>query len=226
MTGAPHTATAWRHEPGLVGRTVEAVIGPLQEQYVEDYASSAVSRLAQLRRGAGKAPEDVPELFGLSGLEGLYEHGPLSLKKERRATLAVHTAVTLYALHQQSQRSQRMHQRGYGLGATVRMLMPPKEIDESLRMRLVRIGTAQSMPLCSDRLRQVVLLLRRHGVPLDYVLLADQLERVQDPRSSAGVRQEWGRDFHAWRPREDDKTRSDKATGPASDPTAPSTADR
>ncbi|MBB1255661.1 type I-E CRISPR-associated protein Cse2/CasB [Streptomyces alkaliterrae] len=194
------TPAPWRREPGLVGRTVEAFLSPLQDAYLRD-TPSAVARLAQLRRGAGKAPEEVPELYGLTGTEGLYAQGPFADEKtEQRATVAVHTAVTLYALHQQSQRSRRMHRTGYELGAAVRMLMPSGEIDEPLRRRFVRVGTATSEAIRADRLRELVLLLRRQEVPLDYAFLADQLAQVQVPQLAPRVRQQWGRGFHAWRP--------------------------
>lgn len=197
------TATTWQYEPQLVGRTVQALVGPLQQQYLKD-TPSAVARLAQLRRGAGKAPEEVPELYGLTGTEKLYDEGPLRGKDEERATYALHMAVTLHALHQQSQRSKPMHRPGYELGAAVRMLMPPGEINEPLRVRFVRVGTATSAGVLAYRLREIVLLLRRESIPLDYAMLADQLERVLDPRRAPQVRQEWGRGFHAWRRKKDE----------------------
>jgi CRISPR system Cascade subunit CasB len=123
---------------------------------------------------------------------------------------ALHLAVTLWALHQQSHRTMDMHSTGYGLGRAVRVLMsktaPAAEgagaaksapaLDEPLRRRFVRVGTAASLEVLGQRLREIVLLLRKSEVPLDYALLADQLYRWQLDSAQAGVRREWGRDFH------------------------------
>lgn len=139
-----------------------------------------------------------------------------------RAEEALHLTVTLWALHQQSHREVDMHVTGRGLGQAVRALMTPgaakadqkadqaretkgggggattpePELNEPLRRRFVRVGTAGSLDVLAQRLREIVLLLRRDAVPLDYGLLADQLYRWQEPIFTAAVRREWGRDFH------------------------------
>src|SRR5690606_4758821 len=113
---------------------------------------------------------------------------------------AVHMAVTLYALHQQSQRTRRMHVPGIELGTAVRQLMPQNRIDEPVRMRFVRVGTAATPDLLVDRLREVVSLLRRGQIPLDYGLLAARLLRLQQRGGMREVRQIWGRSFDAGRP--------------------------
>lgn len=141
--------------------------------------------LAQLRRGAGKTPDQVPELWGLTGTEALYAQGPMEEGQAAQAETAVHLAVTLYALHQQSQRSRRMHVPGIEIGAAVRQLMPPTGIDEAVRKRFVRVGTAATPGLLAVRLREVVTLLRREEIPLDYALLADRLYQAQQPGECA-----------------------------------------
>jgi CRISPR system Cascade subunit CasB len=136
-----------------------------------------------------------------------------------RAEEALHLAVTLWALHQQSHREADMHRGGLGLGRAVRVLMIPSsgnaqsaletrrgvdggtakiepELNEPLRRRFVRVGTASSLDMLAQRLREIILLLRKDAIPLDYGLLADQLYRWQRPALSAEVRREWGRDFH------------------------------
>ncbi|MGW7349928.1 type I-E CRISPR-associated protein Cse2/CasB [Streptomyces sp. NPDC054784] len=218
-TDPPAVASPRRgpYEPGHVGRTVRDFLLPLQKGYLKDEAWT-VARLAQLRRGAGKAPEEVPELFGLTGTEKLYTGEKWEWDREHAPT-AVHLAVTLYALHQQSQRAHPMNVAGHGLGGAVRALMPPGEIDEPIRRRFVRTAGASSANVLAYRLRELVLLLRRAGQPLDYVRLADQIERALDPDRRLRVRQEWGRDFHSWRPpRNTDHTPpSDDGGTPATD---------
>ena len=183
----------------LVHQVVGEFVSELQEGYLRD-ASAAVGRLAQLRRGAGKLPQDVPELWGLTGAERLYQEQSLSEVQATRAEAAAFLAVTLFALHQQSRPNQRMHGSGVELGAAVRRLMPRGEIDEPIRRRFVRVGTAGSLETLAYRLREIVSLLRRESIPLDYALLARQLYQAHTPEGLERVRQQWGRSFHNYRP--------------------------
>lgn len=202
-SGPTPTAVRWDvYEPGPAGRTVRECLEPIQRGYVWNDEAWAVARLAQLRRGAGKAPEEVPELFGLIDMEALYTPEG-RVRGCRHGPAAVHLAVTLYALHQQSRRTDPMHVPGRRFGGAVRALMPEGKIDETLRRRFVRVTGATSANVLAYRLRELVLLLRRAGKPLDYARLADQIEKVLDPARRLRARQEWGREFHAWRPPKD-----------------------
>ncbi|GAA3750289.1 type I-E CRISPR-associated protein Cse2/CasB [Salinactinospora qingdaonensis] len=204
-----------------VGAFVDTRVEELQKGYLKD-KSEAVGILARLRRGAGKPIEDVPELWGLALDADLYsipakrkgESEEHREKRTRAAEFAAHTALTLYATHQQSHRTERMHRAGYDLGGAVRRLMPTTEIDEPLRRRFVEVGTATNLRSLAERLREIVTLLRRDAVPLDYGRLADQLYLVaqefygvpsqrQDGRKEGmkEVRLSWGRGFQAYRPK-------------------------
>lgn len=183
----------------VVGEVAGAFIADLQRGYLAD-RSSAVAALAQLRRGAGKVPEDVPELWGVSGTEELLNRQDWSEREKARAEAAHFLAVTLYALHQQSRINQGMHRRGAELGTAVRQLMPGGDIDEPIRRRFVRLGTATTGDALADRLRGIVSLLRRESIPLDYDLLAGQLYQAQVPDGMREVRRRWGRSFHSYRP--------------------------
>ncbi|HEY3685213.1 MAG TPA: type I-E CRISPR-associated protein Cse2/CasB [Streptosporangiaceae bacterium] len=216
----------------LVRTTAGAYIARLQKGYLATpQRPVAVARLAQLRRGAGKLPVDVPGLWGLTGLDLFYDAAArdfpdqdLPSRTLERAETALFLAITLHALHQQSQHDAGMHRSGVGLGQAVRRLMPPADIDEPLRRRFVRVGTAETLDTLAYRLREIVSLLRRGAkrptgrvpVPLDYALLAEQLYRYPDPDGARSVRAEWGRSFHAFRPEPDDGANSDT---PADDDT-------
>ncbi|WP_328335823.1 MULTISPECIES: type I-E CRISPR-associated protein Cse2/CasB [unclassified Streptomyces] len=197
---------------------VEALTGelivPLQSGYLGDQ-SFAVGALARLRRGAGKEFSQVPDLWGLVDTGGLHTTPgegvwPLSEVELTRGEDALHVALTLWALHQQS-RGTPMHRTHAssslrGLGAGVRALMPPgkagdtTEAGEAVRKRLVRSGTAPGLTVLSQRLRDIVVLLRGRAIPLDYAQLAGQLYRWQEPGGRDVVRREWGRSFHSYRP--------------------------
>ncbi|MFI9462428.1 type I-E CRISPR-associated protein Cse2/CasB [Streptomyces xiamenensis] len=205
------------------------IIVPLQSGYLAD-RPDAVATLARLRRGAGKPPEDVPDLWGLVDTGALYEDLPPGTRPAtqgaetalERAENALHVALTLWALHQQSRR-EGMHRRDEparpaGLGAAVRRLMPGQDIDEPLRRRLVRAGNAPDLTTLAQRLRDIVPLLRPADIALDYALLAHQLYRWQQTGGREEVRRAWGRSFHTHRTREGD---GDPPTDSAGSPGTP-----
>lgn len=208
MTSPPAPAPAIRRPPlGFVGNTTDRHISRLQRGYLAD-RSDAVAALARLRRGIGKAAGETADLWGVTGTEPLhdaYVRGLFTEEAMGKAEEAVHAAVTLWALHQQSHHQTRMHQRqGLELGAAVRRLHPGTEIDEPTRKRFVRVGTAATPVVLAGRLRDLVLLFRRAAVPLDYGLLADQLYDWQQPGGPQRIRRSWGRSYLvAYRPSSD-----------------------
>ncbi|MGW1281112.1 type I-E CRISPR-associated protein Cse2/CasB [Streptomyces tsukubensis] len=205
-SSAAETGTGERTEERVRNLT-RALISEKQRGFLAD-RPSAVAALARLRRGAGKQIAQVPDLWGL------VDTGPLAEVPEgrrrpteaelTRAEDAVHVAVTLWALHQQS-RGTAMHRLGSraeprGLGTAARALMRPGDIDEPVRKRFVRAGTAPTLSVLAQRLREIVLLLRGADIPLDYGLLAEQLYLWQSPGGQETVRRAWGRSFHSYRP--------------------------
>ncbi|MFQ6144588.1 type I-E CRISPR-associated protein Cse2/CasB [Streptomyces seoulensis] len=207
-------------------------ISAWQRGYLAD-EPSAVAALARLRRGAGRPAGQLPDLWALIDTGALHETAdgarPLSERERERAEDALHVACTLYALHQQSRRT-GMYQpdqpgRSRGLGAAVRRLMKPGEIDAPAHKRLVRAGTAADLPACAQRLRDIVVLLRQSDIELDHALLAGQLYTWQWPGGADTVRREWGRSFHTRHDKPVDSTapagRAD--TAPDGDTTARTT---
>ena len=159
--------------------------------------------LANLRRGAGRVPGELPELWGefLGDLpEELYgsERGP------SRAEWAVYTALTLFALHQQghdpTQERERMNQENVGLGAAAaKIALADGGGDEALervRRRFNIAATADSMDKLSWHLRRLVQLMSGKSIALDYARLAGDLYCYQIPSMRDKVRLEWGRDFY------------------------------
>ncbi|MEV5433087.1 type I-E CRISPR-associated protein Cse2/CasB [Streptomyces sp. NPDC052701] len=215
-----------------------STVSRLQSGYRRDDAA-AVAAVARLRREAGRDLYTSPSSWGLEYLEDLARlreqrrqedrsgsdpSRHLSHKirlwqeqREEREERAVHLAVTLWALHQQSIRDHPMHLAGWSLGRAVRRLADGKtgvqdeparpsandqaadrrmDANSPIRTRFVRIGTSVDFDMLSRRLREMVLLLRNARIPLDYGLLAEQLYRWQDEASQGSVRRSWGRDFH------------------------------
>lgn len=208
-------STPPRSKLGIVGTIAFQHVTGLQGAFLRE-DPHAVAALARLRRGAGKPAFMVQDLWGLTGMEELATALDTLTGSERRffdidhAEEALNLAVTLWALHQQSQHGKGMHklpwrekgkqERRQGLGTAVRELMRATtggtEVDEPLRKRFVRVAGATSLNAFAQRLRDIVLLLRREAIPLDYGLLADQIYRWQSAAGRADVHREWGRDFH------------------------------
>lgn len=185
-----------------VGRFVNARVTQLQNGYLKR-RPAAVAALAQLRRGVGKPVGAIAELWQLT-LEGV----PLPPRYGDQATTnerAAHTALTLYALHQQS-RSEPMHRPGQSIGAAARILARRSPSSEATRRRFEALGTATTFEEVSHHARGLISQFRTLGIPLDYGQFADQLVGLLHPASADRVRLSWGRDFY--RPSADELTTS------------------
>ena len=154
--------------------------------------------LAQLRRGVGRAPGSLPEIWGVT-LEGI----PDTVEARQRARLetAVHVALTHYALHQQAQ-DLPMHVQQRSFGAAIRALAenqtaPGQDVHETpVYRRFVAMAAAQQLEAVLVHVRGLITQLRAAHIGFNYARFADQLVDLQDPRRASQVRRQWGRDFH------------------------------
>ena len=163
------------------------------------------AELAELRRGIGHRPGELPELWG-AFLQEMPEEFQGSAGPTR-AEWAVYLTLTLYALHQQSNEG-CMDQAGYTLGRAVRQLAEQQTrvsgqdwTESSVLRRFNALATAQDITEISYHLRGMIQLLRNGGIPLDYPQLAADLYKLQcdDPRCPqvpANVRLQWGQDLY------------------------------
>jgi CRISPR system Cascade subunit CasB len=196
-----------------VGTLVDERVRDLQGRYRRNQ-SSGVSDLAALRRASTAAPGSDPRVWELTlaGLDVPAGTSDEPTDDER----AAHAAMTLYAIHQQSQTAS-MHRAGYGLGRSVRLLVRPDRSNEkAVRRRFEALGTASTFTELMDHARGLVRQLRSAAVPLDYGRLADDLAVLQDPFAAAPVRLRWGREYHRAQP-------ADAAEAATAAPTDPST---
>ena len=154
--------------------------------------------LAELRRGVGKAPGELPQLWGV-----LFEEFPEEWLSERdgasRYEWAAYLALTLFALHQQSRdpKTDPMHKVGQSLGRALSCLAGG---DEDARERILRrfqqMATATDIKGAAYHLRGLVQLLRAADIPLDYASLAWDLYQYQSSGSVAAVRLRWAENFY------------------------------
>lgn len=193
----------------LVRAHVVRVITPVQQQYARGSGhpptSAAVQTLATLRRASGSTATADPRVWAvvlkeiperLMGAPGGRLTEPTSAER------AVFTALTTYAVHQQSQR-QGMHQPGVGLGVATRLLAGQRSrdagrLDDGTIERMHKVSLAQTPELRAQALRSLVTLMRsaERPVALDYGRLAQDLFWLQNPRHAHRVHLAWGRDLH------------------------------
>lgn len=157
----------------------------------------AYSSLAKLRKGIGKMPGELPELWEMT-LEGLplecmsHNGNPTSME------WSVYIALTMFALHQQGKDRiiNPMHIHGVSLGTAMRRMVKSDDDMARVKRRLDSLITASSFTGISYYLRALVNLLRRADIPLDYAMLARDLYYLQIPGSAERVKLRWGQDFY------------------------------
>lgn len=136
-----------------------------------------------------------------------------------RKLRAEHTALTLYAVHQQS-RPKPMHITGIGLGRALRALHSgehAKFSQEAVNRRFAAAATATSPAELALHLRGLVAQLHTIGQALDYTRLFHDLVAWQDADGIGRVRRRWGSDYFVWQAEPDDattKSAGTKTTGP------------
>lgn len=175
------------------------VEGRLQRLLADPGSSRTRALLARLRGAVAREPGEVPEIWSLTidGVPGAPRPGDDSPTAEERA---VHAALTLFALHQQS-RAEPMHRRDVGLGLAVRRLEARRpgrsEADKSpVRRRFDAVVLADTFGEVVHHLRGLITQMRADGIALDYAQLADDLLRLQRPGGAHGVRLRWARQYH------------------------------
>ncbi len=183
-------ARRWGDVAALVARRVTM----LQETRTR---SGTVAALAHLRANVGREPGADPRIWNLTvdGMPG-DPRGDQASFEER----AVHAALTLFAVHQQS-RPTGMHQHGVGLGQAVSRLDRIRgggdaEHTSPVRRRFDAVVTSESLGEAVHHLRGLVTQLRSEGIGLDYGMLAGDLDQLQRPGGADAVRRRWARQFH------------------------------
>lgn len=158
-------------------------------------AGDAKARLAQLRRGIGKKPGELPELWGIF-LQTLPEELMGQGTEPSRAEWAIYTALTLFALHQQGH-AESVDSPGmeYSLGCSARKLVQNGE-EERIRFKLSLAAQADDMVELAYRLKTMVRLFSADNIQLDYADLAKDMFLFQSDKYTDRIRLKWGQDFY------------------------------
>jgi CRISPR system Cascade subunit CasB len=189
------------------------------------FAGRAGADLAALRRGIGRSPGSVPAMWPFY----------TQINPDGRATAryaAEHAALTLFAVHQQSQAA-CMHRNGVGLGTAVLRLRqhdqpraagpasatgpaaPDWSKEHPVDRRFNSAATASDLIELVLHLRGLVTQLRDIAQPLDYTMLFDDLRVWDAPEGAARTRRRWGMQYFTRsgpKPNEDPTTDSAQPT--------------
>ena len=215
----PESRQRARHLAEDVGRLVDWRIGGprgLQARYLHN-ESRARGEMAALRKGASRDSGELPEIWELTSVE-IPEYASDAPTREE---IAVHTAMTLYAVHQQS-RTERMFVPGRGLGRAARSLIgPPDEENPSARARFNALVTSTTVTELRHHLRGLISLLRARNIALDHAMLADDILHFQQPGGAKKVRLAWARQYYSL-PAESPLTADDAAPASETDSTTTS----
>lgn len=160
-------------------------------------SKESTKALAELRRGIGKAPGEIPQLWGYY-LESMPEefYGDT---EPSRAEWAVYVALTLFALHQQGKDPQveSMQKEGQSFGKALSYLIHSADDQERIIRRFNIIATANGVEELFHYMRSGIQLLRGENIGLDYAKLAGDIYCYQYPELIANVRLRWGQDFYS-----------------------------
>ncbi|MCX5206046.1 type I-E CRISPR-associated protein Cse2/CasB [Streptomyces sp. NBC_00237] len=169
--------------------------------YWEDFTPGALragAELAALRRGIGQEPGNAPDMWRFHRVRiSEYE----AQTGAPSSTLAAeHTALTLFAVHQQSQRTS-MHRAKNGLGSALRTLRQSDQYrnnPEALDTRVNALATAEEVGELAHHLRGLVTQLRGISQPFDYTALFYDVLRWHTPEARDQVRRRWGAQYYDW----------------------------
>lgn len=152
--------------------------------------------LAQLRRGVGKKPGEMPELWGI-----IFKDLPESLMTKSPepsyAEWAIYTSLTLYALHQQGHsETVNLNDDSARFGRAIRRLITNEDEEERIQFRLSLVALSDDMAELSYRMKTIIRLLSAENIKLNYVDLAADLYNFQFENGADGVRLKWAQDFY------------------------------
>lgn len=180
-----------------------------KKKQIRDYVSRKIEKLskmkdtgfgkatlANLRRGAGKIPGELPELWG-TFLNELPEELLGINGNPSYAEWAIYLSLTMYAVHHQG-KNESVHAENISLGHAAAQLMDENKDEERERVmrRFAPVVTAKDMAGFSYHLRCFVNLFSSKNIRLDYVKLAEDIYDFQFDESRRKVQLNWGRDFY------------------------------
>ena len=158
--------------------------------------------LAKLRRGVGGEPGELPEVWEIT-LANLPEELLGQNVEATWAEQAIHTALTLFALHQQGN-TELVSRKNISFGTAVRRLVQPdKGNEQTIKRRFDAALTSKDFLEFSRHARSLIQIAKANDVYMDYPRFAKDLYFFQNPESRTKIMLKWGQDF--WAPLKDNQ---------------------
>ena len=175
--------------------TIERLTRPGTGDRTGHFTAWGTAMLAKLRRAAGSSIGESADTWDVT--IGALPAGLTGPDRER-AALALHTALTLFALHQQG-RHRSVHTEGIGFGRAVKRIIDSDRMRAAgVRNRFNALATASEFADLSYYARGLVSLMHAKGLRFDYPRFAKELYLYQlDAETRDHVRMLWGYDFYA-----------------------------
>ena len=149
---------------------------------------------ARLRRAIGKSPADVPDVWEVT-LPDFETYAPAD--GISAAEWAIHTALSLYAMHRQGTNS-AVYMEGEGFGKAVASLIKEDENRDAVTRRFNAAATSAEFTELANHARSLIQLLKQvSNKPIDYPRFATELYLFQRGNADR-VRLKWGRDFYSY----------------------------
>jgi len=150
----------------------------------EPYSKAAC---AKLRRAIGKSREETPDIWDIT-LPGAPD--------DERAGRAIHTSLTLYALHRQG-KDESMCDNKTSFGTAIAGLVSKDADNEaSVRRRFNAVATSSEFTELAHHARGLIQLLKSNSIKIDYPGFASDLFYFQFPEYADSIRLKWGMQFY------------------------------
>lgn len=164
-----------------------------------DRSPQGNAEMAWLRRGVGKKPGEIPELWGL--FENMPDDFIGYTKFPTKEEWSCYTALTLFGLHQQGMNisSQCMHVQDVSIGKSLRMLsdaLGDDKAESRVLKQLNILSTSKNRDEYAYHFRRIINLLKSKSIPLDYGRLAADLYLLQCDEYTSNIKLHWARDFY------------------------------
>lgn len=174
------------------------VVRRIHELHEAKTANSSIAkgRLAVLRKAVYSAPGTLPELWELCAVPDELQP-PFVGDEPTTAENSVHTALCLYARHEQSNRGECMHKEGVPFAQAAFVLAHASGAEETagVRSRLNAAATAVSYQEFVRHIAGLISMLRSANIRFDYADLTRDLYQFHTPSGREAVRRRWARSY-------------------------------
>ncbi|MDR0490492.1 MAG: type I-E CRISPR-associated protein Cse2/CasB [Oscillospiraceae bacterium] len=156
--------------------------------------SNSRALCAKLRRAVGKEPGDVPDIWELT-LQHSPEEWDSHTDKPSNEEWAVHTALTLYALHRQGKDKSMNREKVSFAHAVGELVRDDENRFDAIQRRFNAVATAVEFTELAHHARGLIQLLKAEDKGMDYPRFAKDLFYYQYPSGANRIRLRWGEDF-------------------------------